>query len=54
MCVVSYVISKGGVAPNVVPDLAQMDLIARSPFNTTLKDEWEWIQNIAKGATRAQ
>jgi aminobenzoyl-glutamate utilization protein B len=34
-----------------VPDLAQIDLIARSPFNTTLKDVWEWIQNIAKGAT---
>ena len=48
---IHYIISKGGVAPNVVPDLAQMDLIARSPFNTTLKDEWEWIQNIAKGAT---
>jgi aminobenzoyl-glutamate utilization protein B len=45
-----YIISKGGVAPNVVPDLAQMDLIVRNPFNTTLKDEWEWIQNIAKGA----
>jgi len=48
---IHYIISKGGVAPNVVPDLAQMDLIARSPFNATLKDEWEWIQNIAKGAT---
>src|SRR5215472_1671526 len=48
---IHYIISKGGVAPNVVPDLAQMDLIARSPFNTTLKDVWEWIQNIAKGAT---
>jgi aminobenzoyl-glutamate utilization protein B len=48
---IHYIISKGGVAPNVVPDLAQIDLVARSPFNTTLKDVWEWIQNIAKGAT---
>ena len=48
---IHYIISKGGVAPNVVPDLAQIDLIARSPFNTMLKDVWEWIQNIAKGAT---
>jgi aminobenzoyl-glutamate utilization protein B len=48
---IHYIISKGGMAPNIVPDLAQMDLIARSPFNTTLKDVWEWIQNIAKGAT---
>ena len=47
---IHYIISKGGVAPNIVPDLAQMDLMARSPFNTTLKDVWEWIQNIAKGA----
>jgi len=23
---------------------------ARSPYNTTLHDIWEWIQNIAKGA----
>jgi aminobenzoyl-glutamate utilization protein B len=48
---IHYIISKGGVAPNIVPDLAQMDLVARSPFNTTLKDVWDWIQNIAKGAT---
>ena len=48
---IHYIISKGGAAPNVVPDLAQIDLIARSPFSTTLKDVWEWIQNIAKGAT---
>ncbi len=32
-----YIISKGGVAPNIVPDLAQMDLMARSPSNTMLK-----------------
>jgi aminobenzoyl-glutamate utilization protein B len=48
---VHYIISRGGMAPNVVPDLAQLDLVARSPFNTTLKDVWEWIQNIAQGAT---
>ena len=47
---IHYIISKGGVAPNVVPDLAQMDLIARSPYNTTLKDVWDWIQKIAQGA----
>ncbi len=47
---IHYIISKGGVAPNIVPDLAQMDLMARSPSNTTLKDVWAWIQNIAHGA----
>ena len=48
---VHYVVSKGGVAPNIVPDLAQLDLVARSPWNTTLKDVWDWIQKIAQGAT---
>ena len=47
---IHYIISKGGVAPNIVPDLAQMDLMARSPSNMTLKDVWAWIQNIAHGA----
>ncbi len=45
-----YIISKGGVAPNIVPDLAQMDLMARSPSNTTLKDIWDRIEKIAQGA----
>jgi aminobenzoyl-glutamate utilization protein B len=47
---IHYIVSKGGTAPNVVPDLAQIELIARSPFNTTLQDVWGWINNIAKGA----
>src|SRR6516225_8566127 len=47
---IHYIISKGGVAANVVPDLAQIDLIARSPFDTTLHDVWDWIQKIAQGA----
>jgi aminobenzoyl-glutamate utilization protein B len=47
---IHYIISKGGVAPNIVPDLAQMDLMARSPSNTTLKEIWDRIQKIAQGA----
>ena len=47
---IHYVISKGGVAPNIVPDLAQMDLMARSPSNTTLQEIWDRIQKIAEGA----
>jgi aminobenzoyl-glutamate utilization protein B len=47
---IHYIISKGGVAPNIVPDLAQMDLMARSPSNTTLKEVWDRIQKIAEGA----
>jgi aminobenzoyl-glutamate utilization protein B len=45
-----YIISKGGVAPNIVPDLAQMDLMARNPSNSTLAEIWERILNVAKGA----
>jgi aminobenzoyl-glutamate utilization protein B len=45
-----YIISKGGVAPNIVPDLAQMDLMARSPSNTMLKDIWDRILKVAQGA----
>lgn len=47
---IHYIISKGGVAPNIVPDLAQMDLMARSPSNTTLKEIWDRLQKIAQGA----
>ena len=47
---VHYVISKGGVAPNIVPDLAEMDLMARSPSNATLTEIWGRINKIAQGA----
>jgi len=45
-----YIISKGGVAPNIVPDLAQMYLEARNPSNAVLQDIWQRIVNISKGA----
>ncbi|HTX76477.1 MAG TPA: amidohydrolase [Terracidiphilus sp.] len=45
-----YIISKGGVAPNIVPDLAQMYLEARNPSNLVLHDIWQRIVNISKGA----
>ena len=47
---IHYIISKGGVAPNIVPDLAQIDLMARHPSNATLAEIWERILNISKGA----
>jgi len=47
---IHYIISKGGVAPNVVPDLAQMDLMARNPSNTTLQGIWDRILKISQGA----
>jgi aminobenzoyl-glutamate utilization protein B len=45
-----YIISKGGAAPNIVPDLAQMFLEARNPSNATLQDIWARILKIAQGA----
>jgi len=45
-----YIITKGGVAPNIVPDLAQMDLMARHPSNTALEDIWGRILKISEGA----
>jgi aminobenzoyl-glutamate utilization protein B len=47
---IHYIISKGGVAPNVVPDLAQMDLMARNPSNTVLTGIWDRILKVAQGA----
>lgn len=47
---IHYIITKGGVAPNIVPDLAQMDLIARHPSSATLQQIWSRLLDIAKGA----
>ncbi len=47
---IHYVISKGGVAPNVVPDLAEMDLMARDPYNEVLDSIWARILKVAQGA----
>jgi aminobenzoyl-glutamate utilization protein B len=47
---IHYIITKGGVASNVVPDLAQMDLGARHPSNATLGEIWNRILDVAKGA----
>ena len=47
---VHYIITKGGVAPNIVPDLAQIDLMARHPSSATLQQIWSRLLDIAKGA----
>ena len=48
---IHYIISKGGVAPNVVPDLAELYLFARSPDLAILDDVWARLQKIAQGAS---
>ena len=47
---IHYIITKGGVAPNIVPDLAQMDLMARNPSNSVLADIWDRLLKISQGA----
>jgi aminobenzoyl-glutamate utilization protein B len=47
---IHYIITKGGVAPNVVPDLSEMYLMARNPSMMTLNGIWARIVKIAQGA----
>ncbi|MEI9977956.1 MAG: amidohydrolase [Edaphobacter sp.] len=47
---IHYVITKGGVAPNVVPELAELEIMARNPYNETLDGIWARIVKIANGA----
>ena len=47
---IHYIISKGGVAPNIVPDLAQMELVVRNPSNTVLADIWDRLLKVSQGA----
>jgi aminobenzoyl-glutamate utilization protein B len=47
---IHYIITKGGVAPNVVPDLAQMEIMARNPSGQTLAGIWSRIEKISQGA----
>jgi aminobenzoyl-glutamate utilization protein B len=47
---IHYVITDGGKAPNVVPDLAEVYYVARHPDIRTLDGIWERIVNAAKGA----
>jgi aminobenzoyl-glutamate utilization protein B len=47
---IHYTITKGGVAPNVVPDLAELYIMARSPSETTLDGIWGRILKIEEGA----
>jgi aminobenzoyl-glutamate utilization protein B len=47
---IHYIITKGGVAPNVVPDLSQLYLMARNPSGQTLSGIWDRILKISQGA----
>ena len=45
-----YIISNGGAAPNIVPDTAELYLMARSPQMPALDLIWARIVKIAQGA----
>jgi len=47
---IHYVITNGGRAPNVVPDLAEVYYTVRHPDMKVVDDIWERVINNAKGA----
>ena len=48
-----YIVTKGGVAPNIVPDYAEMYAYARHPKMPVLDGIWERMENAVKGAAMA-
>ena len=47
---IHYIITNGGMAVNVVPETATLQLMARSPSLSTLDGVWKRITKIADGA----
>ena len=47
---IHYIITRGGGAPNVVPDFAEVYLYARQPSMAILKGIWERIVKASEGA----
>ena len=50
---VQYVITNGGKAANIVPDFAEVELVARGPDATVLKLVWERILKCAQAGALA-
>jgi aminobenzoyl-glutamate utilization protein B len=49
---IHYVIKKGGLAANVVPDYAEVELMARHPDANELRLIWTRIVEAAEGAAK--
>ena len=47
---IHYVITNGGRAPNVVPDVAEVYYVVRHPEMKVVNDVWARVGNAAKGA----
>jgi aminobenzoyl-glutamate utilization protein B len=50
---IHYIISNGGLAPNVVPAFAEVNLVARNPDMTVLNGVWERILKCAQAGALA-
>ena len=47
---IHYVITKGGLAPNVIPDLAEVYYYARHPRREKVQEIFNWFVKAAEGA----
>jgi len=47
---IHYVITAGGLAPNVVPDFAEVFYYVRNPDATAVAEIWERLEQAARGA----
>ncbi|MEE8166940.1 MAG: amidohydrolase [Myxococcota bacterium] len=47
---IHYVITRGGAAPNIVPDFAELYLYVRHPDSSTLQNLWQRISDISEAA----
>ena len=47
---IHYVITKGGLAPNVIPDLAEVYYYVRHPRREKVQEIFDWVVEAAKGA----
>lgn len=49
---IHYVITAGGLAPNVVPDFAEVFYYVRNPEATKVAEIWERVEEAARGAAQ--
>ena len=47
---IHYVITKGGLAPNVVPDVAEVYYYVRNPRRQKVQEIFEWVVKASEGA----
>ena len=47
---IHYVITKGGLAPNVIPDLAEVYYYVRNPRREKVQEIFKWVVKAAEGA----